>query len=207
MPVFGSSKSIKIIREAESVIAVRKVKVCWSSPFKMPSLILSRYINGTIGERAFSKKPTLWSLYISTPISWPATKKIAPQINPTNEVSLKTFSQVFFITDECFFATASEISGIKRVEIEFNKAAGKNSRGRAIPFIAPKRESESPFKFENFARFLGTNIFSAVRRKEFRYLPDVIGKEIRKICFNIGYGGRTLPESADNFRLSSKNNR
>ena len=73
MPVLGSSKSIKIIRKAESVIAVRKVKVCWSSPFKMPSLILSRYIKGTIGERAFSKKPTLWSLYISDAFTKPKT--------------------------------------------------------------------------------------------------------------------------------------
>lgn len=57
-PVRGSTIRIRIIRTVESLIAVRKVKDCWSRPFKMPSEILSRYIKGTIGERATRRAPT-----------------------------------------------------------------------------------------------------------------------------------------------------
>jgi hypothetical protein len=81
---------------------------------------------------------------------------------------------------------ASEISGIKSVETALSIADGKNKSGSAIPFIAPKSESALSLEWGNFARFLGTKIFSAVRSSEFRYLPDVIGSEICKICFKMG---------------------
>ena len=50
-PETGKMIRIKIIRRVESVMAVRKLNACWSSPFKMPSETLSKYIKGTIGER------------------------------------------------------------------------------------------------------------------------------------------------------------
>ena len=46
---------ISIILIEESEIAVKKVYFCWSSPFKMPSDMLSRYISGTIGDKAFKR--------------------------------------------------------------------------------------------------------------------------------------------------------
>ena len=56
-PVLLRRIKIKIIRMVESAMAVLKVNTCWSSPFKIPSDILSRYIKGTIGESALSKNP------------------------------------------------------------------------------------------------------------------------------------------------------
>ena len=58
IPLMGKRQRIKIILKVESEIAVRKVKVCWSRPFKIPSETLSRYIKGIMGERATSRKPT-----------------------------------------------------------------------------------------------------------------------------------------------------
>ena len=49
----------RIIRIAESTTDVRNVNFCWSSPFSIPSQTLSRYINGTMGERAHIRKPTV----------------------------------------------------------------------------------------------------------------------------------------------------
>ena len=57
-PERGKIMRIKIIRSVESVIAVRKLNACWSSPFKMPSDTLSKYISGTIGESARKREPT-----------------------------------------------------------------------------------------------------------------------------------------------------
>ena len=57
-PETGRNIKIKIILRVESVIAVRKLKACWSSPFKMPSDTLSKYISGTIGESALKREPT-----------------------------------------------------------------------------------------------------------------------------------------------------
>ena len=62
--------------------------------------------------------------------------------------------------------------------MEFKSVEGKNSTGSAIPFIIPNCESEEEPENGYFARFLGTNMFSAVRRAVLRYLPEVIGIEI-----------------------------
>ena len=51
-PKIGSNIRIRIILSTESETAVRNVKACWSRPFKMPSEMLSKYISGTIGDRA-----------------------------------------------------------------------------------------------------------------------------------------------------------
>ena len=61
-PVRGSAIRIKIILITESLMAVRKVKVCWSSPFNIPSETLSRYIKGTMGDRATKRVPTSFEL-------------------------------------------------------------------------------------------------------------------------------------------------
>ena len=55
IPLIGRRHRIKIMRIVESEMAVRKVKDCSSRPFSIPSDTLSRYINGTIGERAVIK--------------------------------------------------------------------------------------------------------------------------------------------------------
>ena len=57
----GTIKRNGIILKNESKRAVLKVKDCWSSPFKMPSEILSRYISGTMGERYLIKLPEISS--------------------------------------------------------------------------------------------------------------------------------------------------
>ena len=54
-PILLNIKLISTMRIKESEIAVRKVKLCWSSPFSIPSQILSRYIRGTIGDNIFNK--------------------------------------------------------------------------------------------------------------------------------------------------------
>ena len=41
------------------------------------------------------------------------------------------------------FAAASDISGIKRVDMELSRVEGKKSMGRAIPFIIPNWERAS----------------------------------------------------------------
>ena len=61
-PKKGKTIRIKIMRTAESKIAVLKQKSCWSSPFKSPSAILSKYIKGTIGAKSFTRRPTPASL-------------------------------------------------------------------------------------------------------------------------------------------------
>ena len=58
IPVMGRRQRIKMILRVESDRAVRKVKVCWSRPFKIPSETLSRYIKGTIGASAVRRVPT-----------------------------------------------------------------------------------------------------------------------------------------------------
>ena len=62
IPNSGKTVIINTILMAESETAVRKEKTCWSSPFKIPSEILSIYISGTMGDNAFIKKPTSFSL-------------------------------------------------------------------------------------------------------------------------------------------------
>ena len=61
-PVTGNKSAIKSMRSEESHILFLKQKFCWSRPFKIPSQILSKYINGTIGANAQIKKPTSVSL-------------------------------------------------------------------------------------------------------------------------------------------------
>ena len=58
IPVRGRIAIISTILIAESETAVQKENACSSSPFKIPSEILSRYISGTIGAKNFSKMPT-----------------------------------------------------------------------------------------------------------------------------------------------------
>ena len=58
MPHRFKNNNIKIILIAESPTLVRKVNFCWSRPFKMPSQMASKYINGTMGDNARNKKPT-----------------------------------------------------------------------------------------------------------------------------------------------------
>ena len=58
IPVLGKNEITKSILKTESNIEFLKQNFCWSRPFKIPSHTLSRYISGTIGERAHSKKPT-----------------------------------------------------------------------------------------------------------------------------------------------------
>ena len=57
IPKSGKISKIKIILIVESETAVRKVKFCWSRPFKSPSDMLSRYIRGTIGAKYLIKSP------------------------------------------------------------------------------------------------------------------------------------------------------
>jgi len=80
------------ILKEESQTAVLNVKSCWSSPFKIPSETLSRYIRGTMGDRAQSRKPTSEFLYTRPPISLPAAKNSPEKIKPITEVILITFS-------------------------------------------------------------------------------------------------------------------
>ena len=89
------------------------------------------------------------------------------------------FSTIPFL----FRAKASLISGIKRIDTEFKRVEGKNKRGRAIPFIIPNCERAREEFAENFERFFGTKMFSAVLRPEFKYLPEVIGRAIFIILF------------------------
>lgn len=62
IPKRGKSNNISIILIAESPTEVKNVNFCWSSPFNIPSEMASRYIKGTMGDSADSKKPTLASL-------------------------------------------------------------------------------------------------------------------------------------------------
>ena len=176
IPQRGKIKRIKIIRITESLTAVRKVKPCWSRPFKIPSDMLSRYIKGTMGERAFKRKPISSDLYIKYPISSPKTKNIAATIKEISKVSLSILSVDVFTIPKRFFAADSDISGISKVEIELSKVDGKNKIGSAIPLIIPNCEREFAPESGKRARFLGTNTFSAVLSAVFRYLPDVMGK-------------------------------
>lgn len=58
MPKYGNTASTSPIRKDESKIPVRKQNPCWSSPFKIPSATLSRYIKGTMGDKAHIRNPT-----------------------------------------------------------------------------------------------------------------------------------------------------
>ena len=70
-----------------------------------------------------------------------AIKKMAEKTNAVRAVSLK----IRFVTEDttklCFFAAASDISGIKRADTECKSVDGKNKTGKAIPFIIPNCES------------------------------------------------------------------
>ena len=103
----------------------------------MPSATLSRYIMGTIGESAQSRKPTSALLYTRIPISFPAIKKRAAKIKEMSEVIRKTVSVVYLIMPSRFFARDSDISGISRVVRELSRVEGKKRTGNAIPFIIP----------------------------------------------------------------------
>ena len=137
--------------------------------------MLSRYIKGTIGERVLIKNPTSGDLYIKIPIFSPQDKNIAEKTKEISAVSFKIRSVELFTIPNCFFATASDISGISKVEIEFSTVDGKSKMGSAIPFIIPNCESEDAPEKGYFARFLGTSTFSAVRKAVLRYLPEVMG--------------------------------
>ena len=65
-------------------------------------------------------------------------------------------------------ACASVISGTSRVDIAERKEDGKNSSGMAIPFRAPKADSESVLECVKSVIALGTSIFSAVCSAEAR---------------------------------------
>ena len=127
---------------------------------------------------------------------------MAAKIKDITAVSFKIFRVAALTRPVLPFAAASDISGISSVEIELSRVDGKNSIGKAIPFIIPNCERASSPEWGYFAKFFGTNMFSAVLRAVFRYLPEVIGTEICKIRLTIPNGGRILPLSAFNFFLS-----
>ena len=129
-------------------------------------------------------------------------KKIAAKIKDITAVSLSIFRVAALTRESLPRADASDISGIKSVEIEPSRADGKNSIGSAIPFIIPNCERELFPENGYFARFFGTSIFSAVRSAVFRYLPEVMGTEICKTRRTIPKGGRSLPESPVSFLRS-----
>ena len=60
-PEKGKITNIKISLPSESKIEFLKVVTCWSSPFKSPSEIESRYIKGTMGASALIMFPTCTS--------------------------------------------------------------------------------------------------------------------------------------------------
>ena len=119
------------------------------------------------------------------PILSPATKKIAAKIKATKDVSFNIFLVLFLTRLFWFLATASDISGIRRVETELSIADGKKRIGKAMPFIIPNCESAEELPCAYFAKFFGTKIFSAVLKRLFKYLPDVIGVAISFIFFTI----------------------
>ena len=86
---------------------------------------------------------------------------------------------------------ASDISGINRVDNAFSNVDGKNNIGRAIPFIIPKRDIPSPCGAEA-DRQIGTSMFSIIRSREFKYLPEVIGSAMSDIAGSILYGLRVM---------------
>ena len=70
------------------------------------------------------------------------------------------------------------------VTISDEKAANlKNKIGKAIPFIIPKRDIPLLFAI-NFARQIGTRMFSIIRSSEFKYRPALIGNAICDIAGN-----------------------
>ena len=74
---------------------------------------------------------------MSIPIFSPKSKKIRPQNKDKRAVRLKTLAVSLLTVEYIFFATASPISGIRRVEMEFKRVDGKSKIGKAIPFIIP----------------------------------------------------------------------
>ena len=149
----------------------------------MPSQILSKYISGTMGDSHLSKKPTCGSLYMRIPIFSPLTKNIAPAKKPKMQVIFMTLETADATTPRLPRAIASDISGISRVDTALRSVDGKKRMGSAIPFIIPKVDRASAPENAYFARFLGTSMFSAVRNREFKYLPAVMGRAIRAISF------------------------
>ena len=61
-PNLLSKRQIKRILIDESQMLFLKQNIWASSPFKMPSQMLSKYISGTIGAKTEIKKPTSVSL-------------------------------------------------------------------------------------------------------------------------------------------------
>ena len=64
-------------------------------------------------------------------------KKIAAKIKDITAVNFSMLRVAALTSAVLPRADASDISGIKRVEIEPSSADGKNSTGSAIPFIIP----------------------------------------------------------------------
>ena len=176
--VKGTKILISIILSMLSPTLTLKVKFCWSSPFNIPSLILSRYISGTKGAKILIIEPTSRFLYIRKPSSSPQKKKTAEKIKPKSAVIVIILSTERRTVPRKPFAIASEISGIRSVERALSSEEGKNKIGSAIPFIMPKKESASEREAPASTRRAGTRELSKMRRREFIYFPLVIGREI-----------------------------